>query len=140
MLSDQGLCHSRHCLYDTTMSRDDSLPLPQSVALSVRTTERGSVLVASLTGESCLGLWKAIESQLTPDLIGVVVELGKAPFLDSVNIAAIISTRNQVTGVGKRFSVASLSPNIQAVFRILKLDRMFELGFDLDRAVAAVSA
>ena len=69
-------------------------------------------------------------------LVTRTLDLSRVPFLDSVSIAAIIGLRNRLLAVRMRFAVANLAPNIQAVFRILKLDRMFDLSLDLERAIA----
>lgn len=101
--------------------------------------EHQGIVIATVQAEQCGDLMRAIEPYLTAGRTGVVVDLSRTPFLDSVNIAAIISVRNRLTSSGLRFAVANLAPNIQAVFRILKLDRMFELGMDLEQAIAHAS-
>ena len=69
-----------------------------------------------------------------------VLDFGEVNYLNSMNIAAIISLRSKLESAGARLALANLSEHIASVFRILKLERLFELGYDTDRAVAAVKA
>ena len=89
-------------------------------------TEHAQIVVVALLPDQCQGLWKVLEPLVIQGKKNAVVDLTKVPFLDSVSIAALIACRNKAFAVDKRFVVANLSPNILAVFRILKLDRMFE--------------
>lgn len=103
-------------------------------------TEYQNIVIATVQNECCDGLWKTLEPCVRAGRTGVVLDLSRTPFLDSVNIATIIGTRNKLAAAGVRFTVANLAPNIQAVFRILKLDRMFDLGLNLEQAIAGASA
>ncbi len=102
-------------------------------------TEHGSIVIVTVLPEQCVELARTIEPFITTGKTGVVLDLGRVSFLDSVSIAAIIGLRNRLLAIRRRFAVANLAPNIQAVFRILKLDRMFDLGFDLEQAIADAS-
>ncbi len=68
----------------------------------------------------------------------MVLDLAQVGFLNSVNIAAIIAVRNKVVGAGGRFAVANLPEQVKAVFRILRLERLFDLDLGVDQAVARV--
>jgi anti-anti-sigma regulatory factor len=64
--------------------------------------------------------------------------MAQSNFLNSVNIAAIIATRNKIAAERGNVAVCNLTPNIKAVFRILKLERLFNLDLDLDGALSTV--
>lgn len=100
--------------------------------------ERGPVVVVTVAGDRCTGLWKIIEPYLDKGSRSFVLDMSKASFLNSMNIAAIIAVRNRVVAVGGRIEVANLADNIKAVFRILRLERLFVLDRALDAAINAL--
>jgi anti-anti-sigma regulatory factor len=69
-----------------------------------------------------------------------VIDLAGHDFLNSVVIAAIILAQQQVTQAGGRLQVANLGPRLRQIFALLKLQRLFALDFDRDRAIAACHA
>ncbi len=97
--------------------------------------ERDHVVVVSLAGDQCAGLWKLIEPHLERGRRDFVLEMSHTSFLNSLNIAAIIAARNKVHGAGGRLVLANLADNIKAVFRILKLERLFALDHTLESAI-----
>lgn len=102
--------------------------------------EHGAVVIVTVQSEQIGDLWRTLEPYLAKGCTGMVLDLSRTTFLDSVNIAAIISLRNKCEAAQVRHAVANMAPNIQVVFRILKLDRMFDLSLDLDKAIAKVSS
>lgn len=102
--------------------------------------ERDGVLVVSVIDDQCAAIWKAIEPRVSAGEKLVVLDFAQVGFLNSVNIAAIISTRNKVAGAGGKLAVANLKDRIKSVFRVLKLERLFDLDQPLEGAFAAVKA
>ncbi len=100
--------------------------------------EHDQVIVVDIVEEHCGLLTKLLEPQLDAGRRSFVFDLAGAGFLNSVNIASLISTRNRIVAVGGKVAVANLSDNIKSVFRILKLERLFELDLRLDAALAKV--
>jgi anti-sigma B factor antagonist len=100
--------------------------------------ERDQVVVVTVFNDECAGLWKIIEPYLEKGTKGFVLDMSKANFLNSVNIAAIIAARNRVVASGGRIAVAGLADNIKAVFRILRLERLFDLEHGLESAIKQV--
>ena len=97
--------------------------------------ERDHVVVVNLAGDQCAGLWKLIEPRLERGRRDFVLEMSQTNFLNSLNIAAIIAARNKVHAAGGRMVLANLAENIKAVFRILKLERLFVLDNSLEAAI-----
>jgi anti-anti-sigma factor len=97
--------------------------------------ERDHVVVVNLAGDQCAGLWKLLEPRLERGRRDFVLEMSQTAFLNSLNIAAIISARNKVHAAGGRLVLANLADNIKAVFRILKLERLFVLDHSLESAI-----
>jgi anti-anti-sigma regulatory factor len=102
----------------------------------MRVHEHGPVVVVDIVDEQCGQLAKLLEPQLEAGRRAFV--FAQAGFLNSVNIASLISARNRIVALGGRVAVANLTDNIKSVFRILKLERLFELDLQLDAALAKV--
>lgn len=100
--------------------------------------EHDQVMVVEIVDEQCGLLAKLIEPQLEAGKRSFVFDLAKANFLNSVNIASLIAVRNRIVAAGGRVAVANLADNIKSVFRILKLERLFDLDLSLDAALAKV--
>lgn len=100
--------------------------------------EQNQVTIITILNEECGSLLKTVEPLLEKGRLRYVFDMSQATFLNSVNIAAIIATRNRIVATGGKVTVANLADNIKSVFRILKLERLFDLNSDLDQALAAV--
>lgn len=100
--------------------------------------EQNQVTIITILNEECGALLKTVEPLLEKGRMRYVFDLSQSTFLNSVNIAAIIATRNRIVATGGKVAVSNLADNIKAVFRILKLERLFDLNFDLDQALAAL--
>lgn len=101
--------------------------------------ERDRVIVVSVQADQCGQLWRTIEPLLDAGKHSFVLDLAGIAFLNSVNIAALIAARKKVLGGGGKMALANLSDHVKAVFRVLKLERLFELELDVTKAAAAVS-
>lgn len=100
--------------------------------------DHDGVVVVGIIDEQCGQLTKLLEPQLEAGRRGFVFDLAQANFLNSVNIASMIAARNRIVAVQGKVAVANLADNIKSVFRILKLERLFELELTLDAAIAKV--
>lgn len=98
------------------------------------------LIIVSMCEGKCIDLWQCVEPLLVTGKVGMVLNLAGTTFLESLSIAAIISTHNKVTATGRDFVVANLEPSIQTVFRILKLNKMFPLDLDLEQATTHILA
>lgn len=99
--------------------------------------ERDRVVVVSVQADQCGQLWRTIEPHLDAGKRSFVLDLGGIPFLNSVNIAAIIAARNKILASGAKLTLANLADHVKAVFRVLKLERLFDLDLDLAKAANA---
>jgi anti-anti-sigma factor len=95
------------------------------------------VIIIDIVNEDCQILMRTVEPILADGKRAFVFNMAQAKFLNSLNIAAIIATRNKIMASNGNISICNLSPNIKAVFRILKLERFFNLELDLDGAIIA---
>ena len=100
--------------------------------------ECDQVVVIDIVDEQCGQLAKLLEPQLAAGRRSFVFNLDEAKFLNSVNIASLIAARNRIIAAGGKIAVANLADNIKSVFRILKLERLFELDLQLEAALVRV--
>jgi anti-anti-sigma factor len=100
--------------------------------------DQNQVTIVTVILEDCSGMLKAIEPMIARDKLRFVFDMTQANYLNSVNIAAIIATRNRIVAAGGKVAISNLSENVRAIFRILKLERMFDLTLDLEQAINRV--
>lgn len=100
--------------------------------------QHNDITVIGIENDVCQSLLSAVDPLVAAGRLAYVFNMAQANFLNSVNIAAIIATRNKVVAAKGKVAVCNLTPNIKSVFRILKLERLFDLDLDLDGALQAV--
>lgn len=101
----------------------------------MQVTQREGVVVVLLVEDRVASLWKTIEPQWDAGQRHYVLDFSNVPFLNSVNIAAIISARSKITSGGGTIAIAELKDRVRSIFRVLKLDRYFNLELGLDAAL-----
>jgi anti-anti-sigma regulatory factor len=67
-----------------------------------------------------------------------LIDFDGVDYFNSMNIAGVITARNQILEVDGRIELANLSSPLRAIFGVLKLERVFDLGRDRDSALAAL--
>lgn len=103
-------------------------------------TEQDDVVVVQADESQCTEIWKEIAPLAEDGKMHVVLDVGNVSYLNSMSIAAIISLRNKLIGMGGTLELANLQASIQNVFRILKLEKLFDLDQDLDAAVKSAKS
>lgn len=104
----------------------------------MRVDERDQVVVITFQAEQFGDLWRTVEPLLEKGKRSFVIDLAPVKFLNSLSIASIITARNKVNAAGGKLALAGLADHVKSVFRILKLERLFQLDFGLDQALTAV--
>ncbi len=66
----------------------------------------------------------------------VILDLSGVEFIDSSGLGAIVAAMKQL-GAGRRLDLAGLTPTVDKVFRLTRMDSVFKLFPSLDEAVAA---
>lgn len=56
----------------------------------------------------------------------VVLDLGEVTFLDSSGLGAVVAAMKQL-GEGHRLELAALTPNVEKVFRLTRMDTVFTI-------------
>ena len=91
-------------------------------------SDRETKVVITVTSGQCLALWRGLEPYHALGRRTFVLDLSRCEFLNSVNVAAILIARSKLAGVGATLTVVGLTPRMQAIFRALRLERIFELN------------
>ena len=69
----------------------------------------------------------------------VILDLSGVEFIDSSGLGAIVAAMKQL-GDGRRLDLAGLTPTVDKVFRLTRMDTVFRLFASLDDAVTATNA
>ena len=80
---------------------------------------------------------RLVEPHLAVGRAQVVLDCTHIDTLTSLQIAAIINLRRRLEHAGGALRLAGMSEDLRAIFRILKLDRWFDLHLALDPILAA---
>jgi anti-sigma B factor antagonist len=102
--------------------------------------ERGEITVFSLKGNldalSAPSLKKEIEALLAARKIYVVFDLVALELIDSSGVGAIVSLFKRVRTLQGDVKIARLTGQPQEIFKLLRLDRAFEIFETIEQAIA----
>lgn len=65
----------------------------------------------------------------------VILDLSAVEFIDSSGLGAIVAAMKQL-GSGRRLDLAGLTPTVEKVFRLTRMDTVFNLFASLDDAIS----
>ncbi len=103
-------------------------------------TEQGGVTVFSLKGNldalTAPTLKKEIESLLAARKINVVFDLSGLELIDSSGVGAIVSLFKRVRTLQGDVKIARLAGQPAEIFKLLRLDKAFEIFDTIEIAVA----
>ena len=101
------------------------------------------VAVIHVDGSDCAALWPLVEPSLAaPDttLVGVVLDFSAVTYLNSMNIASVIGFRTRLAKHATKVAMCGLNEQLRSIFRVLKLERLFDLELDQSAAITKVKA
>ena len=76
--------------------------------------------------------FKDLVREMTEDgPIRVVLDLSRVTFLDSSGLGAVVAAMKQV-GAGRTLELAGLTPNVEKVFRLTRMDTVFTIHPDIE--------
>ena len=111
------------------------------MAVSLDVHREEGIAVIRVPEDACSGLWEVIEPLVVEEgRRAIVLDFGAVTYLNSMNIASVISLRNKLLGMDVGLLLANVQGNIRQVFRILKLERLFNLDLSLEQAISAAKA
>ena len=70
----------------------------------------------------------------------VVLDMGALTFMDSSGLGALLSCLRQVTGHGGDMKVCSLTPQVRAIFQLVRMHRLFDIYNTREEALKAFHA
>jgi len=101
---------------------------------------RGSVLVLSLKGNldaiTVPELKPEIDGIITDRRTAVVVDLAGLTLIDSSGVGAIVSLFKRVRALSGDVKVAGVTAQPKEIFRLLRLDRAFDIHPTVEEAMA----
>lgn len=65
----------------------------------------------------------------------VVLDFGGVGFMDSAGLGAVLSVYKKVRSEGGRFGVFGLSPEVSALFDLVRMRRLFDVYADKEAAI-----
>lgn len=95
----------------------------------------GGVAVIRVDEHDCAGLWPLLRPLIEDGRRAFVLDFTEVDYLNSMNIAAIISLRSRLEDRGARLLLCCMRPQVASIFRVLKLERLFDLTLERDAAV-----
>lgn len=108
--------------------------------LDYQKTEQGDVTVFALKGNldalTAPALKKEIEALLAARKIHVVFDLSSLDLIDSSGVGAIVSLFKRVRALSGDVKVAGVTAQPKEIFRLLRLDRAFDIHPTIEEAVA----
>lgn len=69
----------------------------------------------------------------------VILDLSGVDFVDSSGLGAIVASLKQM-GAGRRLDLAGLTPTVDKVFQLTRMDTVFNLFPSLDEAISPVKS
>ena len=69
----------------------------------------------------------------------VILDLGRVDFLDSSGLGAVVAAR-KLLGPGRDLELAGLTPAVDKVMTLTRMDSVFPIHADLDAALASHAA
>ncbi|MDD9922143.1 MAG: STAS domain-containing protein [Boseongicola sp.] len=68
----------------------------------------------------------------------IILDLEQVEFLDSSGLGAVVGSMKQM-GRGRRLDLVGLSPNVDKVFRMTRMDSVFRIFDDVESAVQDIA-
>lgn len=76
---------------------------------------------------------EAVREQAAEGPARIVLDLGKVDFLDSSGLGAVVAVMKLI-GPERRLELCNLTPNVDKVFRLTRMDRVFTIHDGPDAA------
>ncbi len=111
--------------------------------MQMTATEAGDALVVSVAEnriDAAVAVrFKDMMRELTDHAAArVVLELTQVDFLDSSGLGAVVGSMKQL-GRGRKLDLAGLTPTVDKVFRMTRMDSVFRIYSDVDSALQDIA-
>ena len=81
----------------------------------------------------------AMRGEMAPEAHRVVLDLGEVAFIDSSGLGAIVATMKHMSK-GQKLDLAGLTPAVDKVFRLTRMDSVFAIYPSVDAAMLAAAS
>ncbi|MEM7753027.1 MAG: STAS domain-containing protein [Pseudomonadota bacterium] len=111
--------------------------------MQMKSEERGDVLVVTVLDKridaAVAVRFKNRMLELTTTTSDrVILDLSHVEFLDSSGLGAVVGSMKQL-GRARRLDLAALTPTVEKVFRITRMDRVFRVFPNVDTAIEDIA-
>ncbi len=111
--------------------------------MQMKSTETGDVLVVTvldtrIDAAVAVRFKNRMLDLTTTQSERVVLDLSHVEFLDSSGLGAVVGSMKQL-GRARRLDLAGLTPTVEKVFRITRMDRVFRIFPDTTAAIEDVA-
>lgn len=109
--------------------------------MQLRTEDRGPVRIvtvdqARIDAAAAIQFKDAVRQAAGDTADRVVLDLSSVGFLDSSGLGALVAAM-KLLGAGRRLELAGLTPNVERVFRLTRMDSVFTIHPSAEDAAAA---
>ncbi len=111
--------------------------------MSIKEKMDGDIAVLTLKGDlvgdpETTELKEKISSLLSDDVTKIVMDLGKVKYVNSTGLGTLISALGKARDAGGKLALARVGDNVQNLFVITQLVKVFETYETVDRAIAGL--
>ncbi|MDM8167277.1 STAS domain-containing protein [Roseovarius sp.] len=92
-----------------------------------------SVMADRIDSAGAIRFKDAVRAVVDEDAPRVVLDLGRVGFVDSSGLGAIVAVM-KFLGPERKLDLAALTPNVDKVFRLTRMDTVFGIYGDVDSA------
>ena len=112
--------------------------------MELDTRQAGPFLVVSvpdtrIDAAAAIGFKDAMRAATTPQGGDVILNLTTVTFIDSSGLGAIVAAMKGL-GRDRKMALAGLTPTVEKVFRLTRMDSVFQLFPTLDAALNTLTA
>jgi anti-sigma B factor antagonist len=110
--------------------------------MELTTREEGRVTILTVQGDLVIGepestFKKTVTRLLEDGSVNLLVDLGRVGFLDSSGLGALVRALKNSQQEGGQTKLLHAGPQVRKLLEITKLDSVFELHDDLEKAVSS---
>jgi anti-sigma B factor antagonist len=110
--------------------------------MQIQTSDDGGVTVVSVEGDLVLGppeaaFKRTISELLERGRVNLLVDLGKVRYLDSSGLGALVRALSESQKEGGQTKLLNAGPRILQILEITRLDSVFEIYDDKEKAVSS---
>ncbi len=111
--------------------------------MSIKVTQQEAVTVLTLTGRFDALMSREFKSCLSGLInnkrLYMVIDMSSVDFIDSSGMGALVGGVRGVIKEQGEIRIAGLSPEVQTIFELTRLHRIFDIYETVDRACASFS-